>query len=78
MRKITETKDLVPGKLYGCFTVEFDYTRGEEYDRSGALVWYAADGTFYDAETDEPGHEVRPDCDFFVEQVGAFNADYAH
>ena len=73
MQKITEKKDLVPGQLYCCFTIDEN-----GYEADGSLVWYGADEKFYDANyADTEGEIVHPDYDFLVPQVGAFNPDYA-
>ena len=48
-----------------------------EPDIFGELVWYGADGNFYDANyPDTEGTLLNPDYDYLVEQHG-FNPEYS-
>jgi hypothetical protein len=69
MDKHISAATLTAGKLYIAMIEDLD---GQAI--SGALVFFAADGEFYDADT---GDEWSPDYDYLVEQVGAFNKEYA-
>lgn len=74
MGKLTNTKQMTPGQLYCLFTIEG--FGDEQYESSGALVWFCTDGNLYDADSDS-GEPVRSHFDYAVAQTGAFNAEYA-
>ena len=65
--KDNEGNELRPGALYCCFVDDID----------GSLVWYAADGNFYDANYDDTeGELVYPEFDYLVRQDAPINANY--
>lgn len=51
MVKITDKKQLTAGILYCLFTHEYDSYRDEDYDKSGALVYWTGN-EFVDEEGD--------------------------
>jgi hypothetical protein len=64
----TAGNPLEVGAMYACVTIQNDADRGdEEYERFDALVRYAGDGEFLDADTLE---ECDPDFDKLHRQVG--------
>ena len=71
MNKITDKSQLIPGQCYCVFT--------QDEPDGGALVWYCADGNFYDANYDDTEGDPYDigDWDYLVAQTGAFNAEYA-
>ena len=88
MNKITNTKEMKAGHLYCAFRTVEDAS-GEVYDRGDELLWCGVGGTLYTEDGDEwetsPMYLADGTCvsegfdypDFFVEQTGSFNSDYA-
>ncbi len=85
--KITDETLMEPGKLYCAFRTVTD-TMGHTYDRGDELIWCGTDG-LYTEDGEEyqcgPLYDADGTCvsdgadypDFFVEQMGSSNPDYA-
>ena len=87
MNKITSTTEMKPGHLYCAFRTVEDAT-GETYDSGDEFIWCGVDGLYTeDGEEWATGPMYLADgtCvsegsdypDFFVEQTGSFNPEYA-
>lgn len=73
IEKHTSKATLKPGHLYSAMVTHTQFD-GDDYDSGDALVFFASDGNFYDADS---GEECSPDFDYLIEQDGAYDAQYA-
>ena len=71
LEKITDRKDLIPGKVYCPATIEQD-REFNEYINYGSFVLFSTDGYFYDIENTTTGNcqeDMSAECaDFWIEQ----------
>lgn len=73
---ITDFTQCQPGRLYAEMINDWDPFHGEEYQRAERLLWATGSGVFFDSDDDDQADPVSPDCDYLVEQVGAFKVEY--